>query len=253
MRLPSERTVPEVTEYRGRTLDARPSTDDESLNYPVRLVLPQLVEPRRRVWRRGAVLDQGPDGACVGHGWASELAGTPVRVKDWRNVRWPQPEEAPRNVHEAAFWIYHQAQRIDVWPGEDYSGTSVLAGAKVCQSLGLMDGYRWAFDKVDMRDTLIEHGPVVIAIPWLTGMFDFTPDGEVTVEGREAGWHCVLVNGYDPALRLGRNPAREMVRIQNSWGTGWARYGSAWVDFAALWALIEGADGDVCVPVGRRS
>ncbi len=251
MRLPSQRDIPPMTEFRGRTFDARPATDDQSLNYPVRLVLPGMVTPVRKVWRRGAVLDQGPDGACVGHGWAAEASGTPARVDFATIDRYGDDPPAPLNVHGAAHWLYRAAQRVDQWPGEDYSGTSVLAGAKVMQSLGLMDGYRWAFTRLDMRDTLMTFGPVVIAIPWLDGMFD-APGGELTVEGDEVGWHCVLVNGIDPHLSIGGKPPREMVRVQNSWGTSFGVYGSAWVDMQALWALIEGRDGDVCVPVGRR-
>lgn len=191
---------------------------------------------------------------CVGHGWAAELAGDPVRVNlGAASVKYPAGDRPdPFNVHGAAHWIYRAAQHLDEWEGVDYSGTSVLAGAKVCQSLGLMDGYRWARTKNDVRDTLITVGPVVIAIPWLTGMFE-PVDGELLITGEEVGWHCVLVNGYDPALSLNGGPRREMARVLNSWGTSWGEYGSTWTDFGALWNLIEGAAGDVCVPVGRRA
>ena len=34
--------------------------------------------------------------------------------------------------------IYKQAQTLDEWPGDDYEGTSVLAGAKAVQAEGYM-------------------------------------------------------------------------------------------------------------------
>jgi hypothetical protein len=35
-----------------------------------------------------------------------------------------------------AGWLYHEAQRIDEWPGEDYDGTSVRAGMDVLRTEG---------------------------------------------------------------------------------------------------------------------
>ncbi|MEN3313212.1 MAG: hypothetical protein V7645_2541, partial [Actinomycetota bacterium] len=34
------------------------------------------------------------------------------------------------------FWLYHEAQRIDEWPGEDYDGTSVRAGLDILRKRG---------------------------------------------------------------------------------------------------------------------
>lgn len=237
-------------EHRGRVFDAAPTTDDGVLNYPVSAVLPTTVEPVRKVWRRGAVLDQGPDGACVGHAWAGEGAADPIRV-NWPNVSWPdRGTPAPKTVHEAAFWLYYEFQRRDEWAGEDYSGTSVNAGGLVMRDLALIGSFRWARTRAEMRDALITQGPLVIAIPWLDGMFD--PDaGELLITGQEVGWHAVLVNGYDPAFSVAGRPKREMGRMLNSWGTGWGTYGSVWFDFGRMWDHIEANYADVCLPIGR--
>ena len=34
------------------------------------------------------------------------------------------------------FWLYHEAQKIDEWPGEDYDGTSVRAGLDILRKRG---------------------------------------------------------------------------------------------------------------------
>ena len=64
--------------------------------------------------------DQGNEGACVG--FAVSRAQTLMNRERYD-----------------AFWTYHQAQRIDEWPGEDYDGTSVRAGMEVARTLGLVD------------------------------------------------------------------------------------------------------------------
>src|SRR4051812_20328252 len=86
--LPSQRDTPQTNVVNGRRFDAAPSKDDKSLDYPIRPLLAEFVRPVRTLWRRGAVLDQGQDGACVGHGWAAELAATPDRV-DFSKVTFP--------------------------------------------------------------------------------------------------------------------------------------------------------------------
>jgi hypothetical protein len=35
-----------------------------------------------------------------------------------------------------ARWLYHEAQKVDEWPGEDYEGTSVRAGLDVLRTRG---------------------------------------------------------------------------------------------------------------------
>lgn len=244
---PSERERRTVNQYQGRTFDVLPSTDDRSLDYPVRPLLAAAIEPRRRVWRRGTVLDQGSEGACVGFAVTQELISSPARVKlDAVDL----PDPAPTHPQEFAFWCYHRAQHDDEWEGEEYSGTSVNAGMKVARDVGLIGGWRWAQTRTDLRDTLIDHGPVVLAIPWHYGMYE-APGGELRVGGEQVGWHAILCNGYDPALRWNGQGRREMFRLVNSWSTAWGQFGSAWIEADALWSLIEDNDGEMVVPTGR--
>lgn len=223
------------TQLRGgaRTLDARLDRveffDPRSRNYPVTAVLPSSAKPRSYTWAGGPVSDQGQEGACVGHGWTSELTAKPKPVK--------LVEDPSAYAHA----LYKEAQTIDAYPGEDYSGTDVIAGAKVCQSRGFIKEYRWAFDFDDLVLALGYKGPAVLGIPWYNSMYN-APGGVVTVSGNVVGGHCILARGV--------NVKKETVLLRNSWGSDWGNGGDAVISYADLRRLLtEG--GEACVPVVR--
>lgn len=182
---------------------------------------------------------------CVGHGVAGELASSPHRVK-FTGL----PDGVPTDAQAFAFWCYRKAQTLDQWPGEDYSGTSVNAGMIVARDLGLIESWRWAKTWTDLRDSLINLGPVVLAIPWHDGMYE-AKRAHLKVTGEQVGWHCILANGYDPSHRLpGKPDPTERVRLLNSWGLGYGVRGHAWIDRSDLEGLMaQGAE--MVVPLGR--
>lgn len=235
-----------------RTFDWVPRHDERSRQYPIRALLaPTAAKRTRKLWTPGPILDQGSEGACVGHAWADEATATPVPVNLAR-AELPGTEAGkpwPRDPQGLAFAIYRQAQRLDEWPGEAYSGTSVLAGAKVMQSLRLLSEYRWAFGVDDVIDTLVQHGPVVLGIPWFYGMYQ-PFGGEILVSGQVVGGHAILATGFDPVRAVNGRPPRPMIRLTNSWGLGWGEAGSAWITAAGLSSLLE-QNGEACVPVHR--
>ena len=217
-----------MSKTHGRTLDRRVQFDERSRGFPIRVRL-ETVELASRTWRLGDPhLDQGEDGACVGFGWSHELAAAPIRVAGIDN--------------RTAFGLYKQAQQIDEWPGDDYEGTSVLAGAKVVKRNGYMPEYRWAFGLDDVLDTLSQYGPVVLGTNWYEGMFDPDASGYIRPTGDVSGGHCYLARGIAVA--------RGHVRIRNSWGEGWGLDGDARIRWADLRKLLE-EDGEACVPVVR--
>jgi hypothetical protein len=221
-----------------RKLDARLSLDPRNADFPIRPLLGRVRRGQRMHLAPPWVLDQGREGACVGHGWTSELGASPVRVK------------LP-NAQQYAFDLYHAAQRIDEWRGEDYDGTSVLAGAKVLRGAGYIQGFRWAKTIDDVIDTLVAEGPVVVGVPWLTSMYDTRPSGLVEVSGRIEGLHCLVLTGYSPSYRLFGEGGRgkELIRWRNSWGKGYGRLGDGFVLVEDFERLLTG--GEACVPVGR--
>lgn len=233
-----------------RTLDWQGRYDPESRNYSaVEGIEDKPLRSRR--WECDTVLDQGSEGACVGFGWSAELAAKPKVVA----------------VNDAfALDLYHRAQQIDEWDGEDYSGTSVLAGAKAVmehvnsKDNALIGEYRWAFGVEDVLRVVGHRGPVVLGITWYYNMY--TPDGNnfIHASGEVVGGHCILLVGSELVALDNTQPLtidnldRENSRVilHNSWGTNWGNNGEAYLSLADLYVLLEDQQGEACIPMKRH-
>lgn len=226
-----------------RTLDWKSRHDPLSLQYGIRDEIGVVIRKRSKFWKCGSVLDQGREGACVGFGWTGELLASPK----------PNYTVSSEQGNEYALEVYHDAQTRDDWEGEDYEGTSVLAGAKAIQARGFMEGYRWAFSVEDVRDALITTGPVVIGIPWYESMYSTKENGLLEVSGSVVGGHCLLLTGYHPGRRFdgeGWFNREEVFHLRNSWGPDFGNNGNGWLKVSDLADLLKG-QGEACVPVGR--
>lgn len=227
-----------------RKFDWVPRHDPRSRLYSLREVIPRGVPRREKLWKPGLILDQGSEGACVGFGWTAEALASPVRV-DLTRLKFPHARTA--DPTKFAQYVYRSAKLIDEWAGENYEGTSVLAGAKVMENVGLLKGYRWAFSLEEVTDALMLRGPVVIGIPWYDSMYE--TDGRVLkVDGQVVGGHCLLVIGYKPNVpEFGNGPG---YWLQNSWGPLWGHQGLALINSVDLYLLLR-QDGEACTPVYR--
>ena len=222
-----------------RKLDWTPRFDERSKSYPIRGIVRSTVKRKNKLWKVGPVLDQGSEGACVGFGWTGEALASPVRV-DLNRIK----ARAPKEPNAFAQYLYHFAKTIDEYEGEDYDGTSVLAGAKAMQTFALLKEYRWAFSFEEMLDGLISKGPVVLGIPWYEGMYE-APNGILRVSGKNVGGHCILAVGYK--VYPG---GEDTVILQNSWGPEWGINGLAEIRVTELEKLLK--DGEACLPISRR-
>lgn len=210
-----------------RVLDRLPDLDPRNRKYPIMALIEERVV-RPRGWSLRTQLDQGREGACVGFAWAHELAAIPRKVA--------VTDEDARN-------IYLRAQQLDVWPGEDYEGTSVLGGAKAVLEAGHMMEYRWAFGLNEMLLALSYEGPVVLGVNWHTDMFDPDADGYIHPTGDVAGGHAIVA--------IAVHTASKRVVLQNSWGPYWGRSGRCYITWDELGQLLA-HQGECCVPAGRR-
>jgi hypothetical protein len=232
-----------MTDNIDRVLDWRPQFDERSRQYPIRTFFPAIQNKTFTLWRHGEILDQGSEGACVGFGWTAEALAGPVHV-DLKDV--PAPK-APKEPNKFANYIYREAQKIDQWPGEDYEGTSVLAGAKIMSRYNVIHQYRWAFGINDVVNALMSQGPVVLGINWYSGMYS-APHGKLEVFGNHVGGHCILAIGYNPSSQ--EFDGKETIILQNSWGESWGNHGVAEMTVEALDKLLK-EGGEACVPLVR--
>jgi hypothetical protein len=209
-----------------RTFDRIPQWDVRNEAFRIRTLVGPL-PPRSYTWRVGTWLDQGSEGACVGFAFAHELAARPKVV--------PVTNDDARS-------IYHDAQRVDDYPGEDYSGTSVLAGAKVLTGRGKFTSYRWAVTVDELVTAVGYSGPVVLGIDWHEGMMS-TDSGWIYPTGSVVGGHAILC--YSVSVK------NHWFRLWNSWGRDWGDNGTARVSFLSMKQLLA-ENGEACVPQGRH-
>lgn len=145
--------------------------------------------------------NQGQEGACSGFAWSRASALMERRLFD-------------------GFALYHRAQEVDEWPGEDYDGTSINAGGRVCKDEGL-----WL-----VRGGKAAKNP---GERWKIGAFWWAKD-VATI--------CAC---------LGVSPDQGYIEFLNSWGQGYAHVTR--MTLPVLDALLRaGADAAVAVNEARR-
>lgn len=125
---------------------------------------PASAKDERRWWK---IYDQGQEGACVGFGISRAMTILTQHIYD-------------------SHWVYNQAQKIDPWPGEGYSGTTVAAGMEVIRTLG------------PLRKGEQDPDEGIGAYRWATSV--------------------------DEVLRALGHPNRDYVIFLNSWGHGYPHY-----------------------------
>lgn len=165
-------------------------------------------------------------------------------------------ENAPRTYPEAGpvlnpTTVYNRAQEIDDWPGTNYEGTSVRAGAKVMLERGFISEYQWVENFDDFLLLLHMQGPINVGTTWYWSMFNprRVKDAQgayrttVTIDESKgsAGGHAYLINGINIPSRV--------VRVLNSWGTSWGAGGRAWMSFDTIERLVFGEGGEACLYV----
>jgi len=216
-----------------RTFDWKPRFDERSRSYSV---LRGVDYSNKYVYRRPPreVLDQGSEGACVGFSTTAAILASPHKNK-------------LKDAQDFALGAYKFAQFIDVWEGEDYDGTSVLAGAKVMHKLGMIDSYSWCFNTNDIVTALHQFGPVVLGIPWYSDMYETDKRHFVNIGGDLVGGHAIMVYGYHPRKYDYATRSRGPVFYwRNSWGKEYGRNGTGYIRKKDLDTLMS-QQGEACV------
>jgi hypothetical protein len=205
-----------------KTLGRLHIADERDGNYPFSSALKSApVRNKTKYYRATPILDQGYKPHCVAFAWKQFLQSSPFCQG--------------RQLKED--FIYELCQERDQWPGENYDGTSVRAGAKVLQKLGFLDVYLWARTAEEVKQWILSTSPVVLGTTWYSGMFQTDDDGFVHAEGGVAGGHAYLCVGY--------SHKRKAFRCVNSWGEGWGEEGRFWISEADLDRLLS-QSGEAC-------
>ncbi len=173
---------------------------------------------------------------CVGFGWTGQMAVGPIFNRG-------------SNTYAQAY--YMAARRIDRREGRNWpEGASVLAGAKVAKSRGLISGYKWAFGIEDVIDTLCAKGPVVLGINWYESMYETDFVGKVQVNGALVGGHCILATGY-----IQNHPefGGDWIQWLNSWGPHYGVRGVGFIRVRDLDMLLkQGGEAVIANEVSPR-
>jgi hypothetical protein len=213
--------------------------DPRSLDYGVRARLAGSAPLAERLWPVGPVLDQGQEGECVGCG-----------LVDATNALRRAAGRTDVLRIDAAAALYHRAQQLDDVPGEAYTGTSVLAGLRAAVEEQWIGGYLWCFGTRDVAQAVLQRGPVVVGVPWLSGMYDTGPGGLVEVKGADTGaGHCLVIVGI--RLKGPQGQPGPYFVWQNSWGRGYGDAGLGYVHHRDLAGLLHGV-GEAAIVTAPR-
>lgn len=180
-------------------------------------------------WDDGWWGNQGSSSCCVAYSWSHWMEDGPV-IQDNITGR-KKPLFDP-------YEFYKACQKVDQWPGDDYAGTSVRAGASILKTVGIITEYRWAFTVEEVILTLLTLGPMVVGTKWYNKMQFPNNAGLIKLDGSSMGGHAYLLNGVDTK--------REYFRIKNSWGRDWGDNGHAYIPFSDFEKLFSDG-GEACI------
>ncbi len=243
-------------------LDRLVHFDERSRNFSMQTLV-NGKKPKSNDWRIQTpfLIDQGREGACVGFAVTNELQARPAEVVIG--------DEVATNKF-AVERIYHEAQRIDPWPGGSYpdaspkyGGTSVLAGIKVAQKIGYFKEYRWSFGLRDLVLGVAYKGPAVLGISWYETNYNPDGNGYIAPVGNKVGGHAILARAVKVVWREGFlwdidewnavDLDASYLTLRNSWGV-WGHNGSGdcYVTLRNMmtWLVDE---GEVVFAVSRRT
>jgi hypothetical protein len=221
----------------GRRLGRHVHHDSRSLLYPWQ----QSGVPLQDVLlaRHISILDQGNVGSCTGNAETGALGTDPLYGT------LPADRQAALN-EQFALDLYSAAENIDgdgPYPPND-NGSTGLSVCKAAQNDGLISGYVHCLSLADVLDAISAGHAVILGTNWYDSMDNPDSSGLVSISpgAQVRGGHEYLARGIDTANHL--------VRLDNSWGTGFGDQGSFTYSWATLERLLsEQGDGTVSVPL----
>lgn len=186
--------------------------------------------------RHGTILDQGQIGSCTGNAVAGAHNTEPIFTTG--DIALKEP---------GALELYEIATIIDGFPGAyppKDTGSSGLAAAKAARQLGMISSFQHAFN-LDAALAALQVGPVITGVNWYEGFDNPDGDGFVSIQGQVRGGHELVARGYV----VGPNLDMSLIKLDNSWGTGWGLNGHFYWTVATWRQLLaEGGDATILIP-----
>lgn len=180
----------------------------------------------RKVWPMvgpAMRIDQGAEGTCVTHAATNVLMAGPSEHPLYPNF---QSEDL---AHQFARTLYAETSGDPTFQ----KGMFPRDAAAGLLARGLIGSYWRITSTEELITALLTHGPVSITLPWYVSMY-YRNNALSSAYGKwwvrvntgsaQVGYHEVAATGIDLAPDNGAPP---WLRIENSWGHGWAENGIA--------------------------
>jgi hypothetical protein len=184
------------------------------------------IEYRNWNMPRHLMRDQGGTSSCVEHGFYHNALCGPKRII-------PTFKQ---------FSLYERAKQLDPWPGTNYEGTSVEAGALAAREFGLLKEFHWTDDPDVAIAWLLAKGPLVLGTYWPDGMSQ--PHNKTGIVGLTGNLgdigHCWMAPGI--------NKNTNLVTGGNSWGENWGLNWFFKLRISDFVKLIQ-MQGEVCMVI----
>ncbi len=189
------------------------------------------------------VFDQGSTGSCTGNAALGCLGTGPLYA--------PVAPYVTSWDEELALAIYSRATELDdvtgTYPPDD-TGSSGLAVARALRNRGWISGYTHVLSGAAGVAAALQHGPLIIGIPWYQSMFTLTDEHFAVIEpgAQIAGGHEIVVDEYQP----GSLTEEGYFGLTNSWGESWGEDGRFYLSYGTMDRLLhEDGDATVLVPI----
>jgi len=92
----------------------------------------------------------------------------------------------------------------------------------------------------EMKQCLVQNGPFMIAVKVTDKWYGIGVNGVIEDGGNVVGGHAIVFVGYDDNTG--------MVKIRNSWGTGWGQEGYGYIKYEMLMTILMDTWSSVDIP-----
>ena len=219
----------------GKRLGRHVRRDSRSLAYPYR---PARTVPIVSVLhtRHIPILDQLDVGSCTGNAEVGALATDPIYGA--------LPKTHAKLNEAEAVRLYGAATAIDGYPGT-YPPTDTGSDGTAVSQAALNSGYISAYAHAATVDDVLQAlmtGPVLLGIDWYGSFDNPDSDGNVMIAAGASvrGGHEIVARGVDST--------RQLIHMDNSWGSSWGNQGCFSFTYATFHTLLSG-NGDAVVPL----